>query len=950
MNRVVTYTIIGVFMAIAMIIVMLSIHTPCKIENPVVREVASPLNARLQMVASAPYPAPSHPNPAHLVTTSTPGTVAAPGGTNIQRTIFGNGIPFQASDLPASSLRRELEGLPPGTRAFAMSQLTKMSFHINDLNSLHVDQSGMPYYTCTFSNATPTNIPQAAPAIAKSEANIPINDHASVEVMSATSPNPGILADVPITAPPIRHSRPGATRVLFLDFNGQVITNTAWNNNASYGNVSRWDCRPFDTDGNPNTFNNTEQLNIISIWERVAEDYAPFNIDVTTEQPTNWTSTTGHALITPDTDINGIHCPHYGFGGIAYVNVFGGGNYSYNSASCYSPVFVLPMSSSSYADTAEAVSHELGHNMGLSHDGTSTAEYYGGHGSGDVSWGPIMGTGYGRNVSQWSKGEYYDANQTQDDLSIISAKAPYRTDDHGNTSATASQLTTTNGTLISSGIISSNNDVDVFSFSAGAGSLSITVFPYRCANGTYGGNLDVFAQLYNSSGSLVASDNPTNLTQAIINYTAPVTGTYYLYISNSGTGDPTNNPPSGYTPYGSIGQYFITGRVALITGLLVQTPNGGELWYIGQTNNIIWLSGTNIGENVRIELYRSGNLYNTITNSVTNSGSFAWLIANPILNSSNFQIHVSSVTQPAVRDAGDTTFTITTAPSITMLFENFDAGTSIPSGWSQTNLSGTATTWKFQSGGKTGGINPTGAFSGANNACLYDTTISPDICRLSTPPINLAGCTGAVLRFQHYMQLRTTRQDYLNIWASTNSPDSWFWVAGYSNSVANWTQHTLTLPNPSTHYTIAFEGIANNGYGVCLDDVEVIGYPEVITSVTNNTPLSWLADYGLEPTDTGALSDTDHDGMQAWEEWVAGTIPTQFLSVLKVSNSWNAANGHILHWSSVTGRTYSISWSSNLLTEALASIVTNNTTGIYTDTIHTVEQNGFYRIGVQMGP
>src|SRR4051794_41600183 len=41
------------------------------------------------------------------------------------------------------------------------------------------------------------------------------------------------------------------------------------------------------------------------------------------------------------------------------------------------------------------------------------------HGSGDTSWGPIMGTGYNRNVTQWSKGDYYMANNTQDDHVII---------------------------------------------------------------------------------------------------------------------------------------------------------------------------------------------------------------------------------------------------------------------------------------------------------------------------------------------------------------------------------------------------------------------------------------------------------------------------------------------------------------------------------------------------
>jgi hypothetical protein len=382
----------------------------------------------------------------------------------------------------------------------------------------------------------------------------------------------------------------------------------------------------------------------------------------------------------------------------------------------------------------------------------------------------------------------------------------------------------------------------------------------------------------------------------------------------------------------------------------LQSPNGGELWYKGQTNFITWSSGTNADENVKIELYREGRLYSTITNSMTNTGTKAWALTSPMLNSTNYQIRISSVTQTNVWDMSDAPFIIAPAPFLTLLFENFDAGTSLPAGWSQTNLSGSATTWKFQTGGKSGGSNPTTAHSVPYNACLYDTTSNSDLVRLSPPTLNMSGCTGAVLRFWHHMKYWAPDQDYLNVWVKTNVGASWLRVAGFSNSVASWTQQSLPLPNPGTNYTLAFEGIARFGYGVCLDDVEVLGYSADITTVTNNTPLSWLANYGIEATDAGAMSDTDNDGLKAWEEWIAGTSPTQFLSVLKVSNSWSAANESLLVWDAVTGRTYSVFWSSNLTAAAFESLTSSNTTGIYTDALHSAEQSRFYRIGVKLNP
>ena len=73
------------------------------------------------------------------------------------------------------------------------------------------------------------------------------------------------------------------------------------------------------------------------------------------------------------------------------------------------------MSTTSAEKLGEVSSHEVGHTVGLSHDGNSSTSYYSGHGN----WAPIMGSGYNRNVTQWSKGEYANANQLQNDLTII---------------------------------------------------------------------------------------------------------------------------------------------------------------------------------------------------------------------------------------------------------------------------------------------------------------------------------------------------------------------------------------------------------------------------------------------------------------------------------------------------------------------------------------------------
>ncbi len=145
-----------------------------------------------------------------------------------------------------------------------------------------------------------------------------------------------------------------------------------------------------------------ERTRIVDIWHRVAEDLAPYDIDVTTERPSSFNRNTGTILVTHSIDANGnaINCT--GCGGVAYVNVFGASNYH----TYYSPALVFYDNLGGGAETyvAEASSHEFGHNLGLSHDGTSGTTYYGGHGSGLVSWAPIMGNSYYNNVTAVEQG------------------------------------------------------------------------------------------------------------------------------------------------------------------------------------------------------------------------------------------------------------------------------------------------------------------------------------------------------------------------------------------------------------------------------------------------------------------------------------------------------------------------------------------------------------------
>jgi hypothetical protein len=155
------------------------------------------------------------------------------------------------------------------------------------------------------------------------------------------------------------HSNPGAEKVIYLDFDSHFTQNTLWNDpdpesdeDVEIGTIFT---PPYSID-DVGSFSAQELFNIQEMWARVAEDFAPFDVDVTTEDP-------GETF-------NGIRAAVGGsnddwldqdVGGIAYILSFGSDT----------PVFVFDEQTGNGDPkaTAEAISHEVGHSLGLFHWG-----------------------------------------------------------------------------------------------------------------------------------------------------------------------------------------------------------------------------------------------------------------------------------------------------------------------------------------------------------------------------------------------------------------------------------------------------------------------------------------------------------------------------------------------------------------------------------------------------
>ena len=392
------------------------------------------------------------------------------------------------------------------------------------------------------------------------------------QAAALTAP-PTEAAAYPYAASFTLHSRPTATRKVFLDFDGHRVQSSAWND-ATHPVI---DVAAYTMDADA-AFSQAELDVVQEVWARVAEDYAPFDVDVTTEDPGTAALVRSsvddaaygmRASVTTDPDMRTVLCSG-GCAGIAYVGVFD--NVMGSSGPWYQPAFALPKTTYTAAQVAEIVSHEVGHTLGLSHDGLNGSAYYQ-DGTGTKIWSPIMGAGY-TPLTQFSNGDYSGATQTQDDLAVIAQHGPAVVgDDYGNTVGTAFPLGT--GDATAAGLVTSRTDVDVFAISRScAGTLTASVTPAPLGPG-----LDTQLRLLDASGGVVAVSAPataragtwspvlTGMGASISQSLAP--GTYYLEVDGVGLVDPS----LGYSDYGSVGRYTLAVTGCPDTGTPSPSPS-----------------------------------------------------------------------------------------------------------------------------------------------------------------------------------------------------------------------------------------------------------------------------------------------------------------------------------------------------------------------------------------
>lgn len=345
----------------------------------------------------------------------------------------------------------------------------------------------------------------------------------------------GIKAQVPKL-----NSYPEAAATIYLDFDGETVTGTAWNWGGPI--VAQ-----------PSGFSNTA---ITEIFNRVAEDYRPFNINITTDpavyaaapirQRTRVIITTTHQW--------------YGTsaGGIAFLGSFTFGDDS--------PAWVFSALLNNKAKhVAEACSHESGHTLGLYHQSTydancnKTAEWSAGTGTGEIGWAPIMGNSYSRNLTTWHKGtSSVSCNTIQDDMAVIAGAANgfgYRPANTNTSVDDASDIAYQAYEFSVDGTITRTGEMNAFKFVVPINTtLMLNAIPENVGANNSGANIDIRIKILNSNRDTIGVYNPATLLNAGIDTTL-YTGTYYLLVDGASN--------ANMSQYGSVGYYSLAGALAV---------------------------------------------------------------------------------------------------------------------------------------------------------------------------------------------------------------------------------------------------------------------------------------------------------------------------------------------------------------------------------------------------
>ncbi len=246
------------------------------------------------------------------------------------------------------------------------------------------------------------------------------------------------------------------------------------------------------------------------------------------------------------------------------------------------------------------------------------------------------------------------------------------------------------------------------------------------------------------------------------------------------------------------------------------------------------------------------NLCDNVPTTITLSTAGAWpseigvVITNP--NGDTAGVHIASGTV----GTGDTLISFTSdcssCPAVAApYFESFEANSPTVGCWTNVFVEDSLT-WTIGSGSSGGLI--TTAYAGTQNAVFESASGGPDTTLFVSPIIDMSALVSPQLSFWYAQEEWFGDQNVTNVYYRASATDPWTFLFGDNTNKNTWTQALVSLPNASSTYQIAIEGINNWGHANVIDSLSITDAALVCTApdsvaaanvTTTNADITWAS-------------------------------------------------------------------------------------------------------------
>jgi hypothetical protein len=404
---------------------------------------------------------------------------------------------------------------------------------------------------------------------------------------SVEAPTIGVLPGMPML-----NSNPRATHTIYLNFTGSRMTRD-WSPDG-FPNVNLGKHHTvFDLDGDASRFSDGEADAIYRIWKYVADDYAPFDVNVTTvnnnyNPSVYWDNVLEVAIggwVPRNEEGEGLY-------GVAHFNQYArlGEDAVYVFSDRHKDTALAQYdddAQGAYEFFVKAVAgtaaHEAGHAFGLEHqswfssDGERLEKYRPAATTGNGTQAAIMGRSFREDGgpesrSLWAEG-LDEFGKWQSDVQVLAARLGVRADDRpDDTFVDLPQLDP--GHFFTTGFIGANdcdpsgNDVDWFRFLNPGGPVHVYLDSPAGAFGNLHANIELWNIQTNERVQVAAVEGPVNG----FGFLHLPEGMYMLGVSNTGGYGNLGNYELEVGAFGSAGDIKVPGPLGTIVDVSSMLP------------------------------------------------------------------------------------------------------------------------------------------------------------------------------------------------------------------------------------------------------------------------------------------------------------------------------------------------------------------------------------------